>query len=670
ETALDAYAHQDLPFERLVEELAPERSLAVSPLFQATFALQNAPRQALSLPELALEVVPSESGQAKFDLSFTLIEDAEGGVSGALDYAADLFDPPTVRRLLASYERLLAGLVEAPGRRLSELSLLTPAEDHLLLREWNDTASRQSEPVRPAHEWIAEVAARFPEAVALIHGTERRTYAEMERQAARLARRLVAASVGPERIVGICLEPSCDLIVAMLGVWKAGGAYLPLDPGYPAERLAYMVADSGVEIVIGGSEGMLPGSVRCMEIQEDGEPAEEISALPSGLDVDHLAYVIYTSGSTGRPKGVAVTHRGLGNLIASERRTFDLAPGDRALLFASFSFDASVYDILAPLGCGAAVVLADRMDRMPGPGLVRLLAEQEVTWAVVTPSALAAVPAAELPKLAILGVGSEACPAELVSRWAPGRRFFNLYGPTEMTAVCVTQEWTEEGAPPIGRPILNSRAHVLDRWLAPAPLGAEGELYLTGPGIARGYLGRPDLTAERFLPDPWSPMSGEGGGRLYRTGDRVRLRPDGRIDYLGRIDHQVKIRGFRIELGEIEAALVAIPGVREAAVLVREPRPGDRRLAAYVVGGPGLAAAALRAELEKRLPEHMVPAAFAFVESFPLTPSRKLDRAALAKIEPERSELTDPISPRTPAEEILAGIWSEVLGVERIGVND
>jgi amino acid adenylation domain-containing protein len=672
EAALGAYDHQDLPFEKLVEELRPERHLGRNPLFQVSFQLLVIPAPVV-LPGIEVAPLPLAAAPPKFDLALTLSEEPGGTIAGALQYDAGLYDATTIERLLGHFERLLGAAAADPALPVDDLPLLAAGEQHQLVAEWNDTRAVEPWPGRPVDAWIAAIAAERPTAAALVHGEVEVSYGEMERRAGRLARRLAALGAGPERVVAICLEPSPALVVAMLAVWKAGAAYLPLDPAYPPERLAFLLADAGARALVGRADllaGLPPHPAPWQPVDDGGNVLEEGEEAPlparNAAALDGLAYVIYTSGSTGTPKGVAVTHRGLGNLAAAERQTFGLGPGDRALLFASFSFDASLYDLLAALGSGAAVVLAGKAERMPGPDLVRLLERQRVTWAVTTPSALAALPYTELPELRILGVGSEACPAELVARWAPGRRFFNLYGPTEITVVAVTAECAPAAAPPpIGRPIANTRGQVLDPRLRPVPVGVAGELLLAGPGLARGYLGRPELTAERFVPDPW----GSPGGRLYRTGDRVRARPDGRLDFLGRLDEQVKVRGFRIEPGEIEAALIACPGVREAAVVVREERPGDRRLVAYVVGEPELSARTLREAFGRRLPEHLVPSAFAFVPALPLTPSRKLDRRALARIAPGRQE-EGYVAPRTPVEEVLAGIWSEVLGVERVGAED
>ncbi|HVR99684.1 MAG TPA: amino acid adenylation domain-containing protein, partial [Thermoanaerobaculia bacterium] len=676
EVSLGAFAHQDLPFEKVVEKLQPERDLGRNPLYQVGFQVMNAPASGLEMPELTPAPLSSAEPAAKFDLSLSLTEGAE--IAGMLDYDAILFERATAWRIAGHFRTLLAGAVADPSKRLSELPLLTPAEEHQLLAEWNDAAAEEG--AAPFLDRFAAWARRTPEATALIFEDEQLTYGELARRVDELAAALRALGVGPEVLVGLCLEASVEILVAILAVWRAGGAYLPLDPSYPQERLDFMLADSGASLVLTDERlrSRLPEreGVRAICPSPPDPLSRPTSPLPGrGGDEDNLAYVIYTSGSTGRPKGVAVTRRGLGNLSQVHVSHFGVGPGSRVLQIASFSFDASVAKIVGALGTGAAMVLARHETWQPGPDLTAGLARHEVSFSVMVPSLVSALPPEspeELPALSFLATAGEACPVELVELWSPGRRFWNLYGPTELTVVCIGGKALPMGKPPdMGRPLPTFRAHVVDWHLRAVPVGVPGELLLQGMGLARCYFGRPELTAERFVPDPWSALWGEPGGRLYRSGDLVRRLPDGRLECLGRIDTLVKVRGFRIELGEIEAALARHPAVERAAVILRE-----RRLVAFVVPRPGESpdASTLRDALRQRLPEPMVPEAVVFLDRLPLDPNGKVDRRALEGIVLERMEEASPaggfVPPRTPIEEVLAGIWAEVLGIERVGAGD
>jgi pristinamycin I synthase-3/4 len=652
EESLAAYAYQDVPFEAVVEDLAPARDLSRNPLVQATLVLQNAPLGPLALPGLALTPREVDTGTAKFDLTLSVTE-AGGGFALSLEYDRDLFEAATARRLLGHFRVLLEAAASDPSISVTGLPLLTPAERSQIL-EWNATGTDLDPEARfPAlfEHW----ARTAPEAVAAIFEDESLSYGELDRRAERLARALRSLGAGPEKVVAIHLDPSLDLPVAVLAVWKAGAAYLPLDPAHPEERLAFLLRDAGAGALL--TAGETPFDLPTLRLDRMAEWPDS-AGRSSDPGPEGLAYVLYTSGSTGAPKGVAIHHRGLANTALFQRRAYGLGPGDRVLQFATISFDASVYELTAALGTGAALVLADRASRLPGPDLVRLLSGQGVTFALLPPSALAVLPAADLPALAVLNVGGEACSEDLVDRWAPGRRLLNLYGPTELTVLATSAE-CEAGAgrpPRIGRPLPNSRAWVVDAGMEWLPVGVAGELCLAGAGLARGYVGRPDLTAERFVPDPWS---GVPGARLYRTGDLARRLPDGSLDFLGRIDHQVKIRGFRVEPGEVEAALRA-EGALDAAVVAR-----DQVLAAFYVGGPP--PETLRESLRRRLPEHLVPAFLIPLEALPLNPNGKVDRRALdaMPLAVERAERT---LPRTPVEALMADLWAGVLGVERVGV--
>nr|WP_301542280.1 non-ribosomal peptide synthetase [Pyxidicoccus fallax] len=670
ETTLGAYAHQEVPFEKLVEVLQPQRDLSRSPLFQVMFSVQNLPDTSWSLPGLELSPLEAVSPVAKFDLTLVLTPGPQG-LSGALGYNTDLFDASTAARMVDHFHLLLEAVAAAPHQRLSSLPLLREAEQRQLLVEWNETATPFPDGAC-IHELFEAQVPRTPDAPALCFGSESLSYRELDTRANRLAHALRSRGVGPDTRVALGLERSLELVVSMLAVLKAGGAYVPLDPAYPRERLAFMLQDCGAAVLLTHSRllGTLPpfhGHVLALDTEAAALARFPDTAPARTATADQLAYVIYTSGSTGRPKGVAVPHRGVPNLARHMARATGLKPGQRVLQFASFSFDAAVYEVTLALLHGATLVLATREELLPGQPLVDVLRGQSIDSALLPPSVLALLPTEGLETLGTLISGGEACTAEVVAKWAPGRHFINAYGPTESTVIATLHTCVPDGQrPPLGRALSNTRLYVLDGHLRPVPVGVPGELFIGGVGLARGYLGRPELTAERFVPDAFGTTP---GGRLYRTGDLVRWRPDGTLEYLGRTDFQVKLRGFRIELGEIEAVLSAQSGVRQALVLVREDRPGDKRLVAYVVGAPGetVDTEALRSALEQRLPGHMVPSAFVALEALPLTPNGKVDRRALP---PPEASAAGQAAPRTPTEERLAHLWAQVLGLERVGAED
>ncbi|HEX7240625.1 MAG TPA: amino acid adenylation domain-containing protein, partial [Longimicrobiaceae bacterium] len=668
ETTLGAYQHQEIPFERLVEELAPERSLVHTPLFQVMFSLETLEQGGLEMGGLRVEPLARGGLSARFDLSLTM---ADGEVlEGALTFRAGLWEDATAERMLGHFAALLDAVAADPERRVGEVAFLAPAERAQLLAEWSESGEAPRDPL-PVHEGVARQAERTPDAVAVASGEETLTYAELEHAAGRLAAQLRGRGVGPETRVGVCVERSLDLPVALLGVLKAGGAYVPLDHGYPAERLAYMLADSGVRLVLTQErllEGLPEFAGETMLVdalspeQEGGEGGTvEVSA-------ENLAYLIYTSGSTGRPKAVGVPHGALASHLAWMQRAYPMAAADRLLQKTPLSFDASVWEFWAPLLSGATLVMAAPEAHRDPAGLGRIVAAEGITTLQVVPSLLRALleegGLEETATLRRLFCGGEALPVELAARAAAltGAEVVNLYGPTEVCIQSVTHRYAGSGAGPtvpIGRPVDGVRARVLDRAGSPVPAGVAGELCLGGVQLARGYLGRPELTAERFVPDPYAE---EPGARLYRTGDRVRWLADGVLEYLGRTDEQVKVRGFRIEPGEVEAVLLAHPGVREAVVVAREGA-----LVGYVTGTAG--SGELREDLRASLPEHMVPSALVVLEALPLTPSGKLDRRALPAPGAGTSGV-EYVAPRSPTEEVLAGIYAEVLGTERVGTRD
>ncbi|HEV2735383.1 MAG TPA: amino acid adenylation domain-containing protein, partial [Longimicrobiaceae bacterium] len=670
EGALGAFAHQEVPFERLVDELRVERSLSHAPLFQVMLSLRDASRPAARLHGIETEPLALRGETAKFDLNLSLADDG-GRLAGVLAYRTDLWERATAERMAAHLHAVLEGMAAEPERRVSELALMSAEERRQVLHEWNDTARPFSG--AGIHRLFAAQAARTPDATALVADGRVLTFAELDRAANRVAGALVRCGARPETRVALLLEPSPEAVAALIGVMKAGAAYVPLDPAAPADRLAYLLADSGARLVLAHPHlrAALPaGSPPALPVHPEPFPDEPEDAPASPVLPESLAYVIYTSGSTGRPKGVLVPHRGVCNTIEAYVREYRVDASSRVLLFAPLHFDASLTDLFTPLCSGGALVVAPRGTLVPGPELVEFLDRHRVTHAKFTPSFLAAMPDAELPHLREVMSGSEACTAEVVARWAPGRRFVNGYGPTE-TSVRVTAVECTDGSrvPPIGRPVANARLYVLDARGEPAPVGVPGELHIGGVGVARGYLGRPELTADRFVPDPFSPAP---GARMYRSGDRVRWRADGGLDFVGRVDFQVKIRGFRVEPGEVEAALLEHPSLADAAVVARDGAGGVKRLVAYVVAGQGRTAAPageLREFLRGRLPEYMVPGAFVALDALPLTSRGKTDRAALPEPEAADGE-GGRLAPATPTEEMLAGIFAEVLGVERVGARD
>jgi amino acid adenylation domain-containing protein len=674
EVALGAYAHQDLPFEQLVEALQPERNLSHQPLFQVMFVLQNAPMSALELPSLTISSLEMESSTAKFDLTMSM-EDSEQGLVGSLEYNTDLFDTATISRMLEHFQTLLEGIVANPEQRLSDLPILTQPERQQLLVEWNDTQTEYPKDVC-IHQLFEAQVQQTPNAVALVFQNQQLTYHELNIRANLLAHHLQALGVKPEVLVGICVERSLEMVVGLLGILKAGGAYVPLDPDYPSDRLAYMLADSQVPVLLTQEKlmsGLSEHQARMVCLDRDwGVTLTESEENPvSGVKPENLAYVIYTSGSTGKPKGVLVTHQGLCNLGSAQIRLFDLHSDSRVLQFASFSFDASIWEIVMALCSGAMLCLGTRESLLPGPTLMQFLLEYAITHMTLPPSALATLPIEELPALQNIIVAGEACSTGLVGQWSKGRRFFNAYGPTEST-VCGTVYECPNGSHklPIGRPIINTQVYILDPHLQPVPVGVPGELYIGGAGLARGYLNRPELTREKFI---CNPFSDEPGARLYKTGDLARYLPDGNIEFLGRLDHQVKIRGFRIELGEIEAVLGQHPAVDEAVVVVREDVPGNKRLVAYVVVNQTSAptVSQLHQFLKQKLPEYMIPSAIVKLEALPLTPNGKVDRRALLATDTARPELQSAfVAPRDTLELQLAQIWEDVLNVRPIGVTD
>ncbi|MGV9700199.1 amino acid adenylation domain-containing protein [Streptomyces sp. NPDC003470] len=678
DTALGAYDHQDLPFERLVEELAPQRDLSRNPLFQTMFVLQNTPdSRSWELPGLTVRQLEVSAQDSKFDFTFYATEAADGALDGTVVYSTDLFDEATMVRLAGHFETLLAAACAAPDTRLSELEMLTADERRTILGEWNGPDTDVPDPLTVTR-LIEERAARRPDAPAVTCGTDRLTYRQLDERAEWIAGRLRERGAGPGTLVAVCLDRGTDMVCALLGIHKSGAAYVPLDPAYPTDRLAYMVEDSGAPLIVTRSAhtGRLPAHTPALLLDGSWEqrPPTACAGPAAQAGPDDVAYVIYTSGSTGRPKGVQITHGALRARMRETCRELELTPEDRVLQFASIAFDSSVGQIFAPLVSGAALVLRD--DAWDPGRLAAALREHRVTVAWLTPSAFGAL-AADLdgpdtlgPELRLVRLGGEALQREQVREWFRhcSVPLVNGYGPTEAAQEATTARITGPvDRVPIGRPVANAKVFVVDRHGRPVPVGVPGEMWIGCPGLARGYLGRPELTDEKF-----TVVDVDGTPRrVYRTGDRARWLPDGRLEFTGRADNQVKLRGYRVELGEIETALLSHPAVAGATVVLREDVPGAQGLVAYVVPVGPLDTSALRAHLRRDLPDYMVPAAFVPLERIPLTPNGKTDRRALPAPAFDRSGLGAVYTaPRTDAERTVAEVWSEVLGVDRIGVHD
>ncbi|HEY3732897.1 MAG TPA: amino acid adenylation domain-containing protein [Streptosporangiaceae bacterium] len=671
-TIIGAYAHQDLPFGKLVETLRVQRDPSRGPVFQ--IALTYAERESIPVRGADVEFLITDLivgiNAAKFDLDF-LAEARPGGLWLECSYKTGLFDSATIRRLLGHFEVLLAGVVADPSARLSQLPVLTVREWRREMAEWNDTSA-----VFPAccmHQGFEAQVTRTPEGTAAEFGGARVSYAELNRQANQIARRLRGLGVGPEALVGVCMDTSPRRLAALLGIWKAGGGYVPLDPALPAERLSFMMADAAMAVVLADDSTLarLPQTAAAtVSLDADWPTISELD--PANLaditvGLANVAYVIYTSGSTGRPKGVVIEHRQAVNFVYGMIGHWSVGPSDAVLQFSSLSFDASVQEMFMPLLGGGRVVLAAPETLHSPPRLAALMRETGVTFAVLTPSVLTLLGDEQFPDLRVVEACGEELPSELARRWIrPGLRFANGYGPTEtaVTAAFAELDASTPLPPPIGRPPPNCQAYVLDAHLNPVPPGVTGELHIGGAGVARGYLGRPELTRQRFIPDPFTP-----GRRLYKSGDLAFRRADGSIVFVGRADHQVKIGGLRIELGEIEAALAAHPDVAQAAAVVTG-QAGGRQLAAYLRPRPGAVTspADLRAHLARTLPGYMIPAHLITVDAFPLNTSGKIDRFALPA--PGLVPAAGQVAPGTVTESVLVDLYTSVLGARQIGATD
>ena len=682
-TALGAYAHQELPFEKLVEQLQSDRSLSHEPLFQVMLILQNGPRATARLSNLQINYEAAPSDAAKFDMTLSLIEE-DKQIRGSLEYASELYDRSRIVELLWRLKLLLEGMVANSNHRAMDLPMLSQSERRQIIVDWNRT-----EVAYPAdkcvHELFEQQVDRTPDAVAVVHERHQLSYAELNVRANRLAHYLRNVRVGPEGKVGVCVDRSFEMVIAMIAAMKAGGSYVPLDPAYPVERLAYMVKDAGLSVLLTTLQfedrvqqytGQLIGlDTELEEISEGSQPAGKSAATPL-----NTAYVVYTSGSTGQPKGVLGLHQSTVNRMSWMWKSYPFEGAETCCVKTSLNFVDSVWEIFGPLLQGVPIVLISDEVLKDTKHLVETLADHKVTRIVLVPSLLRAMIdnsnelASRLPELKYWVSSGEELTKEMIEQFMqklPGRVLLNLYGSSEVAGDVTCYDATEHGLPgsaSIGRPVFNTEIYILSGQLEPTPIGVAGELYVGGENLARGYINRPELTAEKFVPNPFSTIAAE---RLYRTGDLGRYAEDGSIEYVGRIDHQVKVRGYRIELGEIEAALAQHEAVRQCAVRVWEDERGSKRLVAYVAlsGERAPSAAELRGHLRGKLPEYMTPWAFVTIEQMPLTVNGKIDRRALPRPEPG-DEDNEYVGPRTPVEEVLCGVWAKALGIEQVGVRD
>ena len=694
---LDAYSHQDLPFEKLVEELNPERSLSYSPLFQVMFVLQNTPERVKQVPGLTEESVQLEAETAKFDLLLSVTE-KDGTLVCSWNYSTDLFDAGTIERMTAHFQTLLEGIVDNPQQPIAQLPLL-PSNEREQLAEWNDTYTEYPRD-KCIHSLFEEQVERTPNAVAVVFEEQQLTYRELNERANKLAHYLQKLGVKPDELVGICVERSIEMVVGLLAILKAGGAYLPIDPGYPQERIGFMLSDSQLSVIL--TQSHLSDRLPELEIEQvvldlDWAKIERCSQnnLASTATPENTAYTIYTSGSTGKPKGAVVRHKGVNRLVLNTDYV-QIDSTDVIAQVSNCSFDAATFEIWGALLNGASLAIISQDIALSPQKFATCVKEQGLTVMFLT-TALFNQISAEMPTafqtMRYVLFGGEAADPSSVKKvllhGAP-ENLLNVYGPTENTTFSTWYriEDISAGATtiPIGRAIANTQVYILDTHLQPVPIGIPGELYIGGDGLAKGYFDRQSLTNERFIPNPFSlsnehltfnnnnyasSVSSTSSARLYKTGDLGRYLPDGNIEFIGRKDFQVKIRGFRIELGEIESALAQHPDIQETIAIAREDNPGDKRLVAYVVAQPELNSSDLRYWMQERLPNYMMPSAFVFLDTLPLTPNGKVDRRALPAPDASNTQLdTDFVPPSNPTEETLATIWTDILGIDRVGIHD
>ncbi len=676
-TALEAYIHQDLPFEKLVEELQPNRDLSYNPLFQVMFVLQNMPKPNLSLSDVLITYEEGYNGTSKFDLTL-FMEDSEQGLIATCEYNTDLFNSDTVTRMLGHFQTLLSSIVSDPQQQISDLQLLTPSEVQQLLVEWNDTKTDYPKD-KCIHQLFEAQVKKTPDAIAVIFENQQLTYQELNNRANQLAYYLQQLGVKPDVLIGICVERSIEMVVGLLAIMKAGGTYMPLDPAYPKERLAFTLTDSQVSVLLAQAHLVndLPSHSAKLVCIDDSTAFANYSPenLASNANPQDLAYVIYTSGSTGKPKGVQISHSAVVNFLTTMRQTPGIAKEDILLSVTTLSFDIAALELYLPLIVGACLVLVNREITTDSNKLLKQLVSNGVTVMQATPATWRMLIAAGWQSQNTMKIlcGGEALDSSLAYQLLErGQEVWNLYGPTETTIWSAVQKVNyqeqQQGISSIGRPIANTQFYILDSHQKLVPIGVPGELHIGGLGLARGYWNRPELTEEKFIPSPF-----ESGKRLYKTGDLARYLTDGKIEFLGRIDHQVKIRGFRIELGEIETLLEQHPQVRETVVVAREDTPNDCRLVAYLVNHENATPSVneLRGFLKEKLPEYMLPSAFVVLDALPLTPNGKVNRRALPVPENLRPELTKAFQPpQSEMEQQIAKLWQDVLHLDKVGIHD
>ena len=693
QTALEAYEHQDLPFEKLVEALQPERSLSHSPLFQVMFVLQNTPKSGRSLSGLEMTSIKRKRTIAKFDLTLTMTEKADG-FSGFFEYNSDLFDAATIDRMIGHFKTLLGGIVRSPEQPISELPLLGDRERQQLLVDWNDTADNTISPLC-IHELFEKQVAQVPDAIALEftdgQSAQSLTYQELDQRANQLAGYLKSQSLASGTLIGICLDRSVDMMIALLGILKAGLAYVPLDPTYPDERLNFMISDAKIPILLTQQSltaqlAKHPADIVCLdkdwEIIVATDKAQQISLAPStdSVSLDQRAYVIYTSGSTGKPKGVEVCHRSVSNFLQTMATRPGLTAQDALLSVTTLSFDIAALELFLPLSVGAKVILVSSEVATDGTLLKPILERCGATVMQATPATwqmLIATGWSGHSQMKLL-CGGEALSLDLAQQLTDrSSAVWNMYGPTEATiwSTLSKVEPADESIS-IGRPIANTQTYILDKFQNPTPIGIAGELHIGGAGLAKGYLHRPELTQRQFISNPFATpeISSEPSSRLYKTGDLARYWPDGRIECLGRIDNQVKLRGFRMELGEIESVLIQQDRIQQAAAIIREDTPGDRRLVAYCVAKDSTTPPTVEAQrnsLQKRLPHYMVPSTFVWLDELPKTPNGKIDRSALPAPDWSKQNAdVERVLPSTPTERAIAEVWLDILNLTSVGVHD
>ncbi|MTJ51844.1 amino acid adenylation domain-containing protein [Anabaena sp. UHCC 0253] len=676
EVTLSAYSHQDVPFEQVVEVIKPERSLSHSPLFQVLFILQNAPMENLKLPGVNIKIFSSDIVRAKFDLTLSMME-TEKGLIASYDYNSDLFDERTIIGMAEHFQNILTAIVENHQIQVNTIPLLTTTEKQQLLFDWNNTQVEYPQ-YKCIHQLFEDQVIKTPNAVAVVFENQQLTYQELNQKANQLANYLKTLGVKTETLVGICVERSLEMVIGLLGILKAGGAYVPIDPNYPAERIAYMLSDANVQILI--SQKSLLSSLsahqtKIISLDQDWEIInQQNSENPdSEIKPKNLAYIIYTSGSTGKPKGVQIEHQGVVNFLTTMSQQPGITEKDTLNAVTTICFDIAGLEIYLPLIVGAKVIVVSREIATDGNRLLKQMQESGVTVMQATPATwqmlLSAGLSTEKLKIKVL-CGGEALTTELANQLlGTGAELWNVYGPTETTIwsmVKQVEKIDDVAIIPIGKPIANTELYILDSYLKPVPIGVSGELHIGGDGLARGYLNRPELTAERFINSPFNPEQ-----KIYKTGDLARYLSDGNIEYLGRIDHQVKIRGFRIELGEIEAVINDYIQINQSVAIAKADKLGNQNLVAYLLVKDGFELQELRNFLKSQLPDYMIPSGFVILESFPLTPNGKIDRKALPEPEFTRENLQQSYqAPRTASEVILCEIFSELLNINPVGVQD